>query len=221
VVLMNRARVFFGAVVTAIGAVLLLDYAGVGDAGTVIGRWWPLVIILAGVLAYSANPRYFVGPLIITAVGVTLLLRTTGLVDTFAIIAPVLLIVIGLLVIFGRGFRRSEASSDDRIHSFNIFSGSELGSHSKRFEGGSIGALFGGVELDLRNAELAPGANIDAFVAFGGAEIKVPQGWRVVTKGMPIFGGFENVTAKEGVPDGAPRLEINATVLFGGLEIKH
>jgi hypothetical protein len=59
------------------------------------------------------------------------------------------------------------------------------------------------------------------FVAFGGAEITVPEGWQVVTHGMPIFGGFDNVTAKEKVAVGAPTLDVNATVIFGGLEVKH
>jgi hypothetical protein len=62
---------------------------------------------------------------------------------------------------------------------------------------------------------------LDVFVAFGGAGIKVPEGWQVITHGMPIFGGFENVTAKQRIPAGAPVLDVNATVIFGGLEVKH
>jgi hypothetical protein len=56
---------------------------------------------------------------------------------------------------------------------------------------------------------------------FGGVELKVPEGWNVVIRGFPIFGGFDNVTAKEQVGPEAPVLTINATVLFGGLEVKH
>ena len=43
----------------------------------------------------------------------------------------------------------------------------------------------------------------------------------MTTKGIPILGGFENVTTKEMLPAGSPHLDINATVLFGGLELKH
>jgi hypothetical protein len=81
--------------------------------------------------------------------------------------------------------------------------------------------LFGGTEIDLRNAKPAPGAELDVFVAFGGAEIKVPEGWQVVTHGMPIFGGCENVTTTEPIREDAPTLDVNATVIFGGLEVKH
>lgn len=59
------------------------------------------------------------------------------------------------------------------------------------------------------------------FTAFGGTEIKVPEGWKVVTHGLPIFGGFENVTIAETLPPDAPTLDVSATVLFGGLEVKH
>jgi hypothetical protein len=218
---MNRARLLFGAVIIALGTLLLLDYTDVLNAGDVIGRWWPVVLIAAGLLALTANPRRWIGPALITGIGGVLLLRTTEVVDTLEVVGPAFLVLLGLVVIFGRGFTQRSVASQDRISSFNVFSGSELASKSEHFEGGTIGALFGGAEVDLRDAKPAPGAELDVFVAFGGAEIKVPQGWNVVTHGMPIFGGFDNVTARETVAVGAPTLDVNATVIFGGLEVKH
>jgi hypothetical protein len=218
---MNRARVLFGSVVTVVGALLMLDYANVLDAGDVVETWWPAVIVVAGLMALWANPQHWMMPLVVTAAGVVLLLRSTDVVDSLAVAGPVLLILVGLLVIFGRGLNQRVVATADRVNTFNVFSGSEIASHSANFEGGSVGALFGGAEIDLRDAQPAPGAALDVFVAFGGAEIKVPEGWHVITHGMPIFGGFENVTAKERIPIGAPVLDVNATVFFGGLEVKH
>jgi hypothetical protein len=179
------------------------------------------VLIAAGLLALTANPRHWIGPALITGLGGVLLLRTTDVVDTLEVVGPAFLVLLGVIVIFGKGFTQRSVASQDRISSFNVFSGSELASKSDHFEGGTIGALFGGAEVDLRDAKPAPGAELDVFVAFGGAEIKVPQGWNVVTHGMPIFGGFDNVTARETVSVGAPTLDVNATVIFGGLEVKH
>ena len=219
---MNRARMLFGSVVFALGTLMLLDFSGILDAGRVIGRWWPVVLIAAGLLSLSANFRHWVTPGVMIGFGSMLLLRTTEVVDTLAIAGPLFLVLLGLLVIFGRGFtHQMEGGTQDRVSSFNLFSGSEISSKSDHFEGGSIGALFGGTEIDLRDAKPAPGAELDVFVAFGGAEIKVPEGWHVVTHGMPIFGGFENVTATESIGQGAPTLDVNATVIFGGLEVKH
>ncbi len=217
---MNLSRFFFGSVVTAVGVVLLLDVADVWDAGEVISAWWPVILVAGGVLSLVANPRSWIVSTVLVVGGVALLLRTTDVVDTFAIVGPALLIVVGLAVIFGRGLARGDVAGD-RINSFNLFSGAELASHSDRFEGGSVGVVFGGAEIDLRDAHLAPGASIDVFAAFGGVELKVPQGWNVTTRGFPIFGGFDNATTKEQIPSDAPALEISATVLFGGLEIKH
>jgi hypothetical protein len=217
---MNWGRLFFGLLIVTVGTVLLLDNAGVLDAGEIFGTWWPAVLILAGILTFAANPRHWPVALIITGVGVAFLLSNLDMVDLGNFIIPAVIILVGLLVLFGRGLgARTEAG--DRVNSFNVFSGSEIASHSKQFQGGNITAVFGGAEVDLRDTLPAPGAELDVFAAFGGVEVTVPQGWNVVTRGLPLFGGIENATAKDPVPADAPTLAVNATVLFGGLEIKH
>ena len=217
---MNWGRLFFGLLIVAVGTVLLLDNAGVLDAGEIFGTWWPAVLILAGILTFAANPRHWPVALIITSVGVAFLLSNLAIVDLGDFIIPAAIILVGLLILFGRGLgARTEAG--DRVNSFNVFSGSEIASHSKQFQGGNITAVFGGAEVDLRDTLPAAGAELDVFAAFGGVEVTVPQGWNVVTRGLPLFGGIENTTAKDPVPADAPTLAVNATVLFGGLEIKH
>jgi hypothetical protein len=217
---MNWGRVFFGLLVVAVGVVLLLDNAGSVDAWEIFSTWWPAVVVLAGILTFAANPRHWPVALIITLVGVAFLLSNLGVVDIGDFIIPAAIILVGLLVLFGRGLG-SRTEAGDRVNSFNIFSGSEIASHSKQFKGGSISAIFGGAEVDLRDAVPEPDAQLDVFAAFGGVEIRVPDGWHVAVKGLPLFGGIENVTARESIPGDGPTFAINATVLFGGLEIKH
>lgn len=218
---MNWARVFFGVLIVTFGSLLLLDNLDVLDAGGIIGAWWPGVIVIGGLFGLAANPRHWVVPLILIGGGSVVLLRTTGVVDTLSVVFPVLVILVGVLLLFGRGFGSSAKEAGDTVGSFNLFSGSELASHSREFRGGRIGAVFGGAELDLRNAIPAPGATLDVFAAFGGVEIDVPRGWRVDINGFPVFGGYDNATSKENLPPDAPRLNIDATVLFGGLAVKH
>jgi hypothetical protein len=217
---MNWGRLFFGLLVVAVGVILLLDNAGTLDAWEIFGTWWPAVVILAGVLTFAANPRHWPVALIITAVGTAFLLSNLGVVDAGEFIIPAAIIGVGLLVLFGRGMG-SRTEAGDRVNSFNVFSGSELASHSKQFQGGSISAIFGGAEVDLRDAAPAVDAQLDVFTAFGGVELKVPEGWQVVVKGLPLFGGIENATVKDTLAADAPKLSVSATVLFGGLEIKH
>ena len=218
---MNWARAFLGIVVITVGGLLLLDNLDVLDSGEIISKWWPALIVVGGLLALAANPRHWVPPLILVAAASIVLLRTTGVIDDLGGLMPFVLIVVGLLIVFGRGIGSRSTTSDDSISSFNFFSGSNLASDSSSFEGGRIGAVFGGAEVDLRRASLAPGATLDVFTMFGGVDITVPQGWRVDINGIPIFGGFENATSKDSLPADAPRLRIDATLLFGGLEVKH
>ncbi|MGH8914852.1 MAG: LiaF transmembrane domain-containing protein, partial [Acidimicrobiia bacterium] len=147
----------------AVGALLLLDNADVLDAGDVIGTWWPAVLILAGILTFAANPPHWPVALIITAIGAAFLLSRLDIVDVGDIVIPAAIILVGLLVIFGRGLG-SRTEIGDRINSFNVFSGSELASHSKVFSGGSVSAVV--VAPD------APILAINATVLFGGLGIK-------------------------------------------------
>lgn len=218
---MNWARLYFGLLIVAVGVVLLLDNAGTLDAGDVLGTWWPAAIIGAGLIGFLSNPRHWPIPAMLILGGTALLLSTTDVIDLWDIALPALVILAGLFVIFGFGFGKRSDTDDSRISSFTMFSGAEIASHSNSFESGNIGAMFGGAEIDLRDSTPAPGASMDVFVAFGGVEIKVPQGWRVDMRGMPLFGGFENVTAKEPVEANAPALAVHATALFGGVEVSH
>lgn len=217
---MNWGRVYVGGLVVAAGVILLLDNMGNLDAGEVFSTWWPVAIIGAGLLTLASNPHHWPVSVLITLVGVALLLSTLDVVDLWSVILPGLAILVGLFIIFGRSLApRTEVG--DRISNFNMFSGSQLASHSSQFSGGSVSTVFGGTEIDLRDAAPTPGASLDLLALFGGIEVKVPEGWNVQTQGMPLFGGIDNVTVKDQLPADAPELTIHYTALFGGIEIKH
>lgn len=54
---------------------------------------------------------------------------------------------------------RGDAESDD-VGLVAIYDGMELASRSRAFRGGSAPAWFGGLDIDLREAVLAPGAQL-------------------------------------------------------------
>ena len=86
----------------------------------------------------------------------------------------------------------------------------------------SVLAVFGGAELDFRDAVL-PSREIvlDATVVLGGLEIIVPPEMLVVDNGTAILGGREiagNVAETAG-PD-APVLRIEGTCVLGGVEVQ-
>lgn len=220
---MSYGRLFVGVILVGLGLVFVLDAADVVDAGDVIGSLWPLLFVLGAALMYVANPRRWLVPAVIFVLAIVLLLDTTGLVEVnvWEFIWPVILIVIGLSFLLGRTIGAREATGDDRVNQFVLFSAAEIANHSETFSGGSVSAVFGGAEVDLRGASLADGASLDVFTAFGGVEIFVPQGWNVVIHGFPLFGGFENATTKDRLEPGPPTLNISALALFGGIDVKH
>lgn len=222
---MNQSRLWFAGVFVALGVLFALDAADFLDAGRTIGDWWPTALIAAGALQLVSNrPRQWHGPVVIIIIGALILSRTTDALDS----SGPLLFSIGFFVVAGALIaqavrpRPKPALSSDRVNTFVAFGEAEVTSHSKHFEGGSVGSVFGATELDLRDAVLAPDAELDVFSAFGGTEIVVPHGWRVEMRGMPMFGSFENATKNDrDLAGDAPVLLVDATALFGGVEVKH
>lgn len=80
-------------------------------------------------------------------------------------------------------------------------------------------AIFGGIELDLREAFLEDNeVTIYATAVFGGIEITVPDGVDVRTSGAGIFGGYDGLNDAGTVP-GSPILHIKGAAIFGGVEV--
>jgi hypothetical protein len=81
-------------------------------------------------------------------------------------------------------------------------------------------ALFGGMDLDLRDAIFeAPVVEISGFWCFGGLDIKVPEGIEIQDQTAGIFGGTDVRDVGDPAP-GAPMLVIKGVSLFGGVSIK-
>jgi predicted membrane protein len=225
---MKPDRILFGLILVALGVVFLLDQTGNLDAGQVISDWWPVAIIGLGLANLAERPASLFGPLIVLAAGVILLLFTLDIVEGSAwnVIWPAALIVFGVAILFRHGIRRGRPvptdAGDDAVRTSAFFSGSEMASHSRAFQGGRLQAVFGGAPLDLRSAQLAEeGADVDATAILGGVELLVPRGWRVSVRGTPILGGISNKAEGQDLPDDAPRLRVDALAIFGGVDIKH
>ena len=83
-------------------------------------------------------------------------------------------------------------------------------------------AFMGGVEIDLRSAELtSPVTEIYALAVMGGVEITVPPGVRVESDGFAIMGGFEDSAAAATTTDpNAPVIRLKGFALMGGVEVR-
>ena len=105
-----------------------------------------------------------------------------------------------------------------------VFSGVKRKVDSQDFKGGDVVAVFGGVNIDLRNAAIAgERAVIDLNLLFGGVDIRVPENWNVVMKGVAIFGAFEDKTTHPKADPNVkiPELVITGAAMFAGVNAKN
>jgi hypothetical protein len=81
-------------------------------------------------------------------------------------------------------------------------------------------AVMGGVDLDLRQAELPPGVTeIYAFVFMGELQVRVPPGVRLETEGFAFMGGFEDRVHEPGVARAdAPVVRVTGVAIMGGVD---
>jgi Domain of unknown function (DUF1707) len=81
-------------------------------------------------------------------------------------------------------------------------------------------ALFGGIDLDLRDAIFEDQTvEISGIWCFGGLDIKVPAGMEVRDMTAGIFGGTDVGNLGEPQP-GAPTLVIKGMAIFGGVSVR-
>lgn len=211
-------RYIIGTIIILVGLGLLLTAAGVKNVPS-LDVWWPIILIVVGLLSWRSNPRMFFWPMILIALGVVFLLSNLNALsgDVWNYIWPFMIILLGFNFLVGKRWASKMHEGSGR-HVFAAFSGREekiTGDFSK----GEASAWFGGSKLDLREAKLADQSEIDVYAAFGGIEILVPQGVKVITRVTPIFGGTSNKTLVDG--SSVKTITISGTVMFGGVDIKN
>ena len=112
-----------------------------------------------------------------------------------------------------------------RLNELALFGGVEKRITVNNFQGGRVQAIFGGVEIDLRTADMeGDEVVIDAEAVFGGVEIVIPDKWIVSFEGQSIFGGYSDET-RQPMPDvmtgQRKTLIIRGRAIFGGIAIKN
>ena len=222
----NNQNSWVGITLIIIGFFFILDTFNIMEFGGIISDWWPAIFIIIGLIKFQGQDRG--AGLIFILIGALLLLTIHDIVEWNSIwrLWPLILIFIGLSMIF-KGRRNKwkltneKTTGDDYIHSNAVFGGSEHAITSQNFRGGETMALFGGVELDLRQAQISDdGCKIHATALFGGVEIIVPDDWNVIITGTPIFGGIDSISRRRSDAKSGKDIYIHCTVAFGGVEIK-
>jgi len=226
---------WFGLFMMIVGGGLLLDAFGVLEFGDQLSMWWPSILMIIALAQIIGRSGSIVGSGILFTVGALLQLSKLDYLPGgfWGAFWPIVLILIGLSMISSRWKKKATATPVDpnfigsvnvegtRIDRNAIFNGVEARVTSTDFTGGDVSAIFGGVDLDLRDAQIDGGvATLTVSAIFGGVDIVINPKWKIVVKGTPIFGGIDDKSFRYQPEPNAPTLVIDATVVFGGIEIR-
>lgn len=229
-------RYILGGILVLIGILMVLDNLNVLRfylPDYLFG--WYSIMMLVGAVLITTRDKIGVG-ITLTAIGGIFLLDEMAeyyywRFDFWDIFDfwPLIFIVVGLSLILRRGRlsdwreKKSDFGDSDHVDETAFFGGADRIITSQDFKGGKITSIFGGSDINLVNARLAPGTNVlDVFVLFGGTDIIVPPDMNVRVEVTAVFGGFSDerkIITQNPDNDGC-ELVIKGLVLFGGGEVK-
>lgn len=207
-----------GVCIVAVGGLLLLDTLQITDGA--LGMWWPLLLVIVGIVVLVNDIRNYLWGLALIAGGVLLQLRALDIVsiNPWEFFWPVIIILVGFSVIANRNSRPKVSRADSEDFSA-IFGGVDQVTAAEDYKGGTVTAIFGGAKLDLRKAVIKKEATLQVFTLCGGIELIVPEGVVVKSRATCILGGIENKQPATKAKS-APVLYITGTVALGGIEVK-
>lgn len=247
----SNGRLILGVILVAIGVLYMADnfFLFPWHLRNLVFSW-PAILVLIGIVMLLNSRDSSAGIFLIVIGGALLVFRYYHIPISyiFAEYWPVILILFGLFILLKPSSRIKHSdvyghkhnddpdmqdknrnkqdinSNDEYINEVAILAGAERRFHTTNFRGGKVTVVFGGAEIDLRDAKLAEGRQIvDVLTIFGGVDISVPRDWKVIITATSIFGGIDDERRKDSSIsyDDTRVLEIKGTVLFAGIDIKN
>jgi predicted membrane protein len=229
---------FSGAVIAFVGLLILLDNMGLPVASHLY-RFWPMILILIGLWNLACRSGRIFGVVMII-LGVLFQLDTLGIAHfSWGELWPLAIIAAGVLVMWSSLQARkvskvvsdtlgAQPQTDPRttLNEVAVFGGIERRISSQDFQGGNINAIFGSVELDLRDAAiLQDEAILEINAVFGSVELRIPEAWQITSRGQAAFGSFQDDTRNyrnENPPNPARKsLILTGAAVFGSVEIRN
>lgn len=221
----NLSKVLWGIVLIVIGVIIGINSLGIAEINIFFDGWWTLFIIVPCLIGLFTE-KSKTGNIIGLVIGIALLLAIRDIIN-FELIAklivPFILVAIGLSLIFNDILKSNvtakvkELNKNDLDNIVATFASQKI-LPEKEFKGANLDAVFGGIFLDLRNAELPLETVIKASSIFGGIDIIVPKDVNVIVKSTPIFGGVSNKISNS--KGNKKTIYIDALCMFGGVDIK-
>ena len=229
---MNKVKpIIWGIAIVALGIIFGGNAIGIFNIDIFFDGWWTLFIIVPSAVSLITDKEK-ISSLVFLAVGIILLLAAQNVFSydvAWKVILAVFLVMIGIGIIVKSVFRtkvdkeiekkirdlQDEKTMDSQVA---VFSGSDRAYKDETFNGSTLLAVFGGVELDLRDAKFTKDTVIKAMCLFGGIDIVVPEEVQVKVKSGFIFGGISD-DRKGDTNKGKYIIYVDAAGGFGGITI--
>ncbi len=241
-------RFYFGVILIVLGVILILERLNLipeSVADMLIS--WQMLLVGIGVLSLIGGNR--TSGIILMVIGGTFMIPELITVphEIRRIYWPLILVVIGIAILLRQRDNQKQipfnepvnpngpndipynpsasATAMNTFDDFVIFGGREIFVNAQALIGGKATSIFGGIEFDLRKANMQPGgAVIDCVSVFGGCGFKIPMDWNVRNEVTTIFGAFTDKrgeTYSDRYYDPSKTLVIKGVSIFGGIEVKH
>jgi len=231
----RNGRVLGGLIVIAIGIVLLARQAG-ADIPYWVFKWEMLLIVIGFYVGARHNFRNW-GWLVPVFIGSAFLLDDMiPDINIGHLVWPIIIIGVGVSMIlrsrtrnrddlFKRWERQASqttSTGEGFFESVTIFGENKKQILSKDFKGGESVCVFGGIEVNLTQADINGRVVVELVQVFGGAKLIVPAHWKIETEEMvSIFGGLNDKRLlHNAVTDETKVLVLRGTSIFGGIDIK-
>ena len=226
----NFGNVLWGIVLIIIGLIVGGNALGITNINIFFNGWWTLFIIIPCFIGLFKE-REKTGNIIGLLIGISLLLCCQDVLNfdlVWKLLFPVILIAIGISFIFKDTFDHKVSEKIKKLNENKnkdneycaTFSGQNVKFDGENFSGANLTAVFGGVKCDLKNSIIENDVLSNASSIFGGIEIFVPDNVKIKIKSSSIFGGVHDKKDNKIEDNEAHTIYINATCLFGGVEIK-
>ncbi len=213
----SKRRIILGIIFVIIGLALLLDNLRlIPDLPEYVFYWANIFLVIGVINLVSGNHKpafiFFIIWLFFT-------LQRYYYLD-FEDYWPLIIIAIGVsFIIKNKPSHSLGTHSENYFDDLNIFGGSNKKITSLGFEGGKSTNVFGGSDIDLRDASPVDGATIQVFTLFGGCDIIAPPEWDIHIDTTSIFGGFDDKREKSSAMTDY-KIFVKGFTMFGGGSIK-
>jgi predicted membrane protein len=224
-----------GGLIVTFGLTLLATNLGWTDMRSVMRQFWPFALVVLGLAnLFNDRPggRFWGMVMIVAGLWIYAGQRDWIHVQFWAVFGPTILILLGATVAWralsnptrppaAQPGSTGNVQESGYINTFSVMSGSEH-KPSTPFTGANLGAVMGGVKLDLSGVEMeGDTATIEIFAVMGGIEIYAPRDWDVTSRVVTLMGATVDKRRPVAAPPAVRKtLVITGFVFMGGVEIK-